>query len=213
MIEGKEKDKISPMENLPAVVGKNLQTLRKAKGMTQQDLARQINYSDKSISKWELGYALPSVDILLDFASFYGVTLDFLVSEHQEEEVKKTASVQPKDVNRPTIMAMTLAVLILIAIAVFFSRYFFTDESIDKNGLWPVFLWMIPIGLFLMAAETHLFYHNSLGTLILASCALWALLIVIPLGTQRDDLWLLMVAGVPIEIIMILWRNLKKRRD
>lgn len=213
MIEGSEKDKISVMENLPAVVGKNLQTLRKAKGMTQQDLARQINYSDKSISKWELGYALPSVDILLDFASFYGVTLDFLVSEHQEEEVKKTASVQPKDVNRPTIMAMTLAFLILVAISIFFSRYFFTEQDVDKNGLWPVFLWMIPVGFLLMAAETHLFYHNSLPTLILASCALWTLLLVIPLALQRTDLWLLLIAGIPIEIIMILWRNLKKRRD
>ena len=202
------------MENLPQTVGKNLQTLRKSKGMTQQELAKQVNYSDKSISKWELGYALPSVDILLDFASYYGVSLDFLVTEHQEEEIKKTTEVQPKlDPNRPTIMALTITVIILVAVCIFFSRYLFHDEGEDPTALWPVFVWMVPVAFALLAAETHLFYHNSLPTLILASCALWTLLLVIPLALQRTDLWLLLIAGIPIEIIMILWRNLKKRRD
>ena len=38
------------MENLAVIVGKNLATLRKAKGLTQQDLAREVNYSDGYIS-------------------------------------------------------------------------------------------------------------------------------------------------------------------
>ena len=46
---------IEPMENLAEIVGKNLVALRKAKGMTQMQLASEINYSDKSISKWENG--------------------------------------------------------------------------------------------------------------------------------------------------------------
>ncbi|MEE3431444.1 MAG: helix-turn-helix transcriptional regulator, partial [Candidatus Enteromonas sp.] len=50
------------MENLSEITGKNLSTLRKARGMTQQQLADVLHYSDKSISKWELGYACPSVD-------------------------------------------------------------------------------------------------------------------------------------------------------
>ena len=74
------------MDNLATIVGKNLANLRKTKGLTQSELASLIHYSDKSISKWELGYALPSVDILMDFCSFYGVTLDYLVSEKTEEE-------------------------------------------------------------------------------------------------------------------------------
>ena len=61
-------------KSLPQIVGKNLATLRKAKGLTQQQFAEQVHYSDKSVSKWELGYTIPSVDILMDIASFYGVT-------------------------------------------------------------------------------------------------------------------------------------------
>lgn len=202
------------MENLPQTVGKNLQTLRKSKGMTQQELAKQVNYSDKSISKWELGYALPSVDILLDFASYYGVSLDFLVTEHQEEEIKKTTEIQPKlDPNRPTIMALTITVIILVAVCIFFSRYLFHDEGEDATALWPVFVWMVPVAFALLAAETHLFYHNSIGTIVLSSCFLWTLLAAFPIVMRRSDLCLLLVVGIPIQIIVLLMRNLKKKKD
>ena len=102
------------MDNLATIVGKNLANLRKTKGLTQSELASLIHYSDKSISKWELGYALPSVDILMDFCSFYGVTLDYLVSEKTEEEAKEalTPKEQKGDPNRPIIMGMTVIVIL-----------------------------------------------------------------------------------------------------
>ena len=78
-------------KSLPQIVGKNLATLRKAKGLTQQQFAEQVHYSDKSVSKWELGYTIPSVDILMDIASFYGVTVDYLLHEQTTENLEKVA--------------------------------------------------------------------------------------------------------------------------
>ena len=81
------------MENLNAIVANNLSELRKKSGLTQQQLAKQFNYSDKTISKWELGYAIPSVDVLKDLATFYGVNIDYLVNKHET-----TADIEKKNI-------------------------------------------------------------------------------------------------------------------
>ncbi len=42
----------------------NLKSLRKLKGLSQQQLAEKLNVSFKTISHWELGYSEPSLAIL-----------------------------------------------------------------------------------------------------------------------------------------------------
>ena len=49
------------MEDPKVIFASNLIRLRNQKGMTQAELAEHINYSDKSVSKWERAEALPSV--------------------------------------------------------------------------------------------------------------------------------------------------------
>ena len=202
------------MENLPEIVGTNLQALRKAKGLTQQELSAQVHYSDKSISKWELGYALPSVDILLDFATYFGVTLDFLVAEHEQGEVAKQEEAKQRktDPNPPIIMAMSVTFVILVAICIFFSRFLFAGEDADQLAFWPVFVWMVPFTFLLLAVETQLFYHKSIATLTLASIALWTFIASFPIAFSRPDLWMILVVGGPIQVIFILYRNLRKKR-
>ena len=47
------------MDELKLIFASNLIRLRTAAGMTQAELGEQLNYSDKSISKWERGEAIP----------------------------------------------------------------------------------------------------------------------------------------------------------
>ena len=169
------------MENLALTVGKNLSALRKAKGLTQQELAQQINYSDKSLSKWELGYALPSLDVMLDIANFYGVTIDYLTQEHLPEAIeKKVSEEEKKDANasnKAVILAMTLAFVLLVAMSVFFSSYFFHEGKNLPIGIWSVYVWMVPVMCFLSAWEVRWFYHNKVAFWILASTFMWTLLL------------------------------------
>ena len=68
-----------------AIVGSNLLKLRKDKKLTQLEVAEKFNYSDKSISKWEKGESLPSVEVLCELADFYNVTLNDLTHENLAE--------------------------------------------------------------------------------------------------------------------------------
>ena len=48
------------MKDLKETVAEKLVYLRKENKMTQAELAEKLNYSDKSVSKWERGEALPT---------------------------------------------------------------------------------------------------------------------------------------------------------
>ena len=71
--------------------GKRIMTLRKQKGMTQAQLAEQINVSNKTISRWETGEGFPEISLLKPLAKALGTTVDELLSEEGEnvEEEKK----------------------------------------------------------------------------------------------------------------------------
>lgn len=71
-----------------------LQSLRKEKNITQQELAEALFVSRTAISKWESGKGYPSIDSLKLLAEFFSVTVDELLSCDQlmiiaEEDKKK----------------------------------------------------------------------------------------------------------------------------
>ena len=80
------------MENtVKMIVAKNLIELRKRKNFTQGELAEMLNYSDKTISKWENGDSLPDISVLASLAEIYGITLDDLIHENAAEKVADKA--------------------------------------------------------------------------------------------------------------------------
>ena len=56
-----------------------LQELRKAKGITQEELAEALYVSRAAISKWESGRGYPSIDSLKEISKFFSVTIDELI--------------------------------------------------------------------------------------------------------------------------------------
>ena len=60
--------------------------LRKEKAMTQRDLAQKLYVSDKAVSKWERGLALPDVALLTPLAEALGVTVAELLEGRRLEQ-------------------------------------------------------------------------------------------------------------------------------
>jgi len=77
-------------------VGKLIRTLRLEKGMTQLELARQLNLSDKTISKWERGLGCPDVTLLAELSAILGVNIESILegrlstNQKSEGNMKKT---------------------------------------------------------------------------------------------------------------------------
>ena len=59
------------MEKLNAIIAKNISSLRTKNKMTQNDLAERLNYTDKSVSKWEHGDSVPPIETLKEIGCDY----------------------------------------------------------------------------------------------------------------------------------------------
>ena len=62
-----------------------LASLRKAKGLSQLQLAEKMNVSRQAISRWEVGAAVPSTDNLKYLGRLYDVPLEYLLHEDAPE--------------------------------------------------------------------------------------------------------------------------------
>ena len=76
-------------------IGSFLKELRQEKGMTQEQLAEQLNVSNRSVSRWETGSNLPDLSMLIILAEYYDVTVGEIIdgkrkSEKMNEELKET---------------------------------------------------------------------------------------------------------------------------
>ena len=56
-----------------------MKQLRKAHGMTQEELGAKIGLSKAVVSKYETGIGYPSFDVLVRIAQYLGVTTDYLL--------------------------------------------------------------------------------------------------------------------------------------
>lgn len=60
----------------------NLKHYRTKLGLTQKQLAQQIGYTEKSVSKWESGNVLPTMEIALQLSDLFQISLDELMFEN-----------------------------------------------------------------------------------------------------------------------------------
>ena len=58
-----------------------LKELRAESGLTQKQLAENLNVCKSAVSAWEIGRNQPDYDLLIDIADFFKVTVDFLVGK------------------------------------------------------------------------------------------------------------------------------------
>lgn len=65
-----------------------LAALRERKGLSQMELAEEMDISRQAVSRWEVGSAVPSVENLKQLSRLYGVSVDVLLDETRtlEEE-------------------------------------------------------------------------------------------------------------------------------
>lgn len=71
----------------------NLKYLRKQYGLTQEQLAEQLNVSRQAITKWESGQSLPDIENLKEISYIFSVSIDSLIGDI---ETKSTSKINKK---------------------------------------------------------------------------------------------------------------------
>ena len=70
-------------------IGEIISSLRKEKGMTQNDLAEKMNVTDKAVSKWERNLSCPDVNSIPKLAEVLGTTVEELLNAQTKKEDNK----------------------------------------------------------------------------------------------------------------------------
>lgn len=196
------------MDELASIVSENLTSLRKEKHLTQQELAALIGYSDKSISKWELGKAIPSVDILLKFAQFYGVTLDYLVTKGSTTKSSPEKESDRNKTNKIVIMAMAATFVLFAATAIYINSLITKTEP----SMWIAFLYGIPAAAFIDALLDLKFFHRNTALWVLLSVVTWGLLFAVSMNFffyLNQNIFFILLVGIPVQIGFILFSQVK----
>jgi len=85
-------------------IGSFLAQLRKANGMTQQELADILNVSNKTVSKWERDESYPDITLIPVIADLFHVTADEILRakkfSHNEEYIKKYSNIDYRNKNK-----------------------------------------------------------------------------------------------------------------
>jgi len=125
--------------------------LRKANGLSQDELSEQLNISRQSISKWESGQAMPELDKIVKLAEIFSVSTDYLLLPNETDELKLKTSIlekQQQDIlqtqrkiqNKHFLIISLFVSLLTMAIIIFIGDYIVKLDNFDyENEIWGNF--------------------------------------------------------------------------
>ena len=87
-------------------LGTKISELRKARGMTQDELADKMGVSPQAVSKWENDLSMPDLPVLIELSDFFHISLDDFLKEKVQ-----TVELLPED-KRKDIEQMFLRVYV-----------------------------------------------------------------------------------------------------
>ena len=192
---------------LAITIGDNIARLRRLSNMTQSELAEKINYSDKSVSKWEQGNGIPDVRILLQLAELFNVSVDDLVREHKE------APVMPKKTRlrrRIIISLLSVGLCWLVAVVAF---VFIGIIWPDVPNTWLAFVYAVPASAIVVLVFSCV-WHYRWVRIAAITVLIWLTLTCIYLTAHvcGAEIGLIYFLGVPLQILahifFVPWKSL-----
>lgn len=104
------------------MLSEKIYSLRKKKGLSQEELAFQLDVSRQAVSKWESGASVPESSKLIALSEYFNVSVDYLIKDkaeeipensEKEEEKRETPAAHEKNIshNKKTVAGLTVCLL------------------------------------------------------------------------------------------------------
>ena len=183
-------------------VSKNLAFYRKLNNLTQTELAEKINYSDKSVSKWERGDGLPDICVLVQIANILNITVDDLIYDKEELEVKPVSKNSFYETNKIIFTYMLSIGLVWLVATVFFVLCKIIVPEFDYSAL--AYLIAIPV----TCVVTLIFsciWRNIIIQFISTSAIIWGITICLVTTIHVENISLLCIITAILQILTALW--------
>ncbi len=185
------------MHDLKEIVSENISRLRTDRKMTQLELGQAISYSDKAVSKWERGEAVPDAYVLLEMSKLFGVTVDYILTYHGGDEPL------PAPVKKQT----RRLVVALIAVTGIFTLAALVYVILQLSGFtYPIMFQYAAVVSFLVLMIMNSMWGKTRYNIIFVSAFVQSILLTVYflfLGFGKNY-WQLLFLGIPAEAIILL---------
>ena len=196
------------MENLEKVFSKNLIKYRTLMGLKQSELAKKINYSDKSISKWERGEGLPDLKATSKLCEIFGITIDDMLKENNDHGKKISKTIIFKNKKHLLTTLISASLVWLIATIVYVSLLIFQA----KGRIWLPFIYAIPVSSIVFLIFSSI-WGNNLHKFLCISILLWGVILSLALSIIHNRIWFICEIGAVCQVIITLWFSLLRLKN
>ena len=129
------------LQELKLVTAGNLIKLRTGRGLTQAELGAMLNYSDKTISKWERGEAIPDAYVLTQIAEIFAVTVDALLSPPERWTPPEPEKEEERSYSVRAIIAIAVLGVWTLALSAFVALW------LAHIICWQIFVVALPVSI------------------------------------------------------------------
>ena len=192
------------MENLKLVVAGNLIRLRTEAGLTQAELGAMLNYSDKTVSKWERADALPDAAVLKQLGEIYGVSVDYLLNDHDQWQPEGKAEAETENYSRAMIIWVSVIGIWTFALLLFVIFW------VLGSKFWLIFVAAIPVSLITFLVLNSVLNKGRKNKIIICLLVL-SIFILVYAALYKFNPWQLFLVAIPAELLVFLSFGIRKR--
>ena len=197
------------MDELKLVVASNLIRLRQAAGMTQAELGEKLNYSDKTVSKWERGESIPDAYVLTRLADIYGLTVNDLLrddSDWKSPAEKEKAAAGERTFSSNVVTLVAIVGIWTMAVILFVVTWLVLDEL-----LWLIFACAVPVSLVTLLVLNSA-WNGGRYNMIIVMLLVAAAVTLVFLFLLRRNPWQLFLILIPAELLVFLCFHIRRRK-
>ncbi len=193
------------LSELKLVVASNLIKLRGAAGMTQAELGARLNYSDKTISKWERGEAIPDAYVLTQLAEIFDVSVNDILSSCDSWQPLSDGEDEQAERSYSTNMIIAVALLGVWTLAL---TAFVALWLVDII-YWQIFAVALPVSFLVTLILVSVFRKRRFLQYAIAAFVLSVFVMLFLLIPGRP--WQLFLIAVLAEGLVFLSCNIRRR--
>ena len=192
------------LSELKLVTAGNLIQLRTGRGMTQAELGALLNYSDKTISKWERGEAIPDAYVLTQLAEIFGVTVDALLSPPGKWEPPEPEKEQEHSYSTRAIIAIAVLGVWTLALSAFVALW------LAHIICWQIFVVTLPVSILTYLVLICVFDQKKHLSKVVALFVL-GLFVMIYLLFWNANPWQIFLIAILAEVLVFLSFRVRTR--
>ena len=191
------------MEDLKVITASNIINLRTAKGMTQAELGELLNYSDKSVSKWERAEAVPDAYVLKKMSGIFGVSVDYLLSSHDSWERPESFKKEERNFH-----SNVITILVIFGIWTLAFLIYIIGWLLEANW-WLLFVYAVPVSLITFLVLNSVWEQGKNNRHIIYALVA-SIFITVYITFRSYNPWQILLLLIPAELIVFLSFRIKK---